>query len=130
MNPYTIDIQAYKEQAVNSMTAGEMLTLLYDETIKRLRKADILAKNSDFEFFEKEVKRAQDIVAYLNSSLDRRFEISAELTKFYNFFNYQMVRLIAGRNLEIIAELIPLIEELRDTYKEADKLSKAQSASK
>jgi len=124
MNPYTIELQAYKEQAINTMTSGEMLILLYDEIVKRLKKAEILAKNSDFDNFEKEVKRAQDIVAYLNTTLDRRFEISAELTKFYNFFNYQMARLVAGRNLELITELVPLVEELRDAYKQADKLSR------
>ena len=126
MNPYTIELQAYKEQAVNTMTSGEMLILLYDEIIKRLKKAEILAKHSDFSNFEAEVKRAQEVVTYLNSSLDRRYEISAELTKFYNFFNYQMARLVAGRNLELIAEIVPLVEELRDAYKQADRLSRGQ----
>jgi len=126
MNPYTIELQAYKEQTINTMTSGEMLILLYDEIIKRLKKAEILAKNSDYGNFEAEVKRAQEVVTYLNSSLDRRYEISAELTKFYNFFNYQMARLVAGRNLELIAEIVPLVEGLRDAYKQADRLSRGQ----
>jgi flagellar protein FliS len=120
-------IQAYKqqrEQEILNMTPGEQLTLLYDETIKCLKKAEILAKNSDFDFFEKEVKHAQKIVTYLDTILDRKYTISMELTRLYDFFGFQMARLTAGRNLSIIGELIPLIEDLRDTYKKADTLSK------
>jgi flagellar protein FliS len=125
MAPYNIGLQAYKEQAINTMTSGEMLILLYDEMIKRLKKAEILAKNQDYDNFETEVKRTQEIVTYLNSSLDRKYEISKNLIQLYDFFNYQMIRLVAGRNLALIGELIPLIEELREAYREADKLSKA-----
>jgi len=123
---YNIGLQAYKEQTVSTMTTGEMLILLYDEMIKRLKKAEILANNSDFEKFESEVKRVQEIIAYLNNSLDRRFEISKNLLSLYDFFNYQLIRVTASRNLTLIDELIPLIEDLRDTYRQADKLSKTQ----
>ncbi|MCL1982331.1 MAG: flagellar export chaperone FliS [Clostridiales bacterium] len=124
MTAYGIGLQEYKEQAVNMMTPGEMLILLYDEIVKRLKKAEMLAKNSDFANFENEIKRAQDVVAYLNNALDRRIEISKNLAQLYSFFNYQMARITAGRNLHLIDELIPLVEDLRDTYKQADKLSK------
>ena len=124
MTPYNIGIQEYKEQAITTMTTGEMLLLLYDEIIKRLKKAEILAENKDYKNFETEIKRAQEIVTYLNYSLDRRYPISKNLAQLYDFFNYQMIRLVAGRNVTIIGELIPLVEELRDAYKEADKLSK------
>jgi len=123
---YNIGLQAYKEQTVSTMTTGEMLILLYDEMIKRLKKAENLARNSDFENFESEVKRVQEIIAYLNNSLDRRFEISKNLLSLYDFFNYQLIRVTASRNLTLIDELIPLIEDLRDTYRQADKLSKTQ----
>ena len=126
MTPYGIELQAYKEQAITTMTSGEMLILLYDEIIKRLRKAEILANNSDYKNFESELKKAQEIVSYLNMALDRKYEVSGGLAQLYEYFNYQLVRLVAGRNLSIIGELIPLIEELRETYRQADKLSKKQ----
>ena len=125
MAAYNIGLQAYKEQAINTMTPGEMLILLYEELVKRLKKAEILGKNADYENFEAEVKRAQEIVTYLNTSLDSRFAISKNLMQLYEFFNYQLIRLMAGRNLALIAELVPLIEELREAYKQADKISKA-----
>jgi len=126
MTSYGIELQAYKEQAITTMTSGEMLILLYDEIVKRLKKAEILANTSDFAKFEVEVKHAQDIVTYLNASLDMKFPISRNLKQLYDFFNYQLIRLVAGRNITLIGEVIPLVEELREAYKEADKLSKKQ----
>jgi len=124
MTGYNIGLQAYKEQTVNTMTPGEMLILLYDEMLKRLKKAEILAKNKDFDGFEAEAKHVQEIVTYLNASLDRKYPISKNLAAMYDFFTYQLIRLIAGRNLTLIKEMIPLIEDLREAYREADRLSK------
>jgi len=127
MHQYSIELQSYKEQAVATMTQGEMLIVLYDEVIKRLKKAKILIENTDYTNAESELNRAQNIVIYLETILDRKYEISRNLAQLYRFFNLQMVRVIAGRNTELIDELIPLVEDLRDTFKQADVLSKQQS---
>jgi flagellar protein FliS len=41
----------------------------------------------------------------------------------YDFFLYEIARLRAGRNKEIVQELKPLVAELRDAFKEADRTS-------
>ena len=33
--------QRYREESLNTMTQGELLLLLYDELVKRLRQADL-----------------------------------------------------------------------------------------
>ena len=124
MQQYNIGLQSYKEQAVATMTQGEMLILLYDEMIKRFKKGKILIEHGDFETAESDLGRAREIIAYLESSLDRQYEISRELRRFYRFFDYQAARILAGRKAELVDELVPLIEDLRDTFKQADMLSK------
>lgn len=37
------------------------------------------------------------------------------------FFTYELSRIHAGRNIEVINEIKPMIAELRDTFKEAEK---------
>ena len=125
-NPYAKGLEQYKAQSVNMMTQGEMLILLYDELIKRLKKAEILMKNEDFTASEKEVSRCQDIIAYLSHSLDRKYPVSGNLAQMYEYFTYEMIRLKAGRKLEVIHEVIPLVEELRDAFQQADRLSKKE----
>lgn len=116
--------QQYKTQSVETMTKGEMLILLYDEINKRLMRARTYFEKDDIDLFESDVQRAIDIVNYLTKSLDRKYPISKELYRLYDFITYEMTRLKSGRNLAIIDDITPLIKDLRDTFKEADRLSK------
>lgn len=113
--------QHYKEQSVSTMTSGEMLLLLYDELLKRLLRAELALKKPDYQLFDQSVGRATEIVQYLKDTLDMQYEISHELSRMYDFFIYELSRISASRKPEIIAELRPLVEELRDAFREASK---------
>ncbi len=115
--------QHYKEQTVNTMTPGEMLNLLYDELLKRLTRAELALEKEDYELFEQSVQRAVDIVTYLKDTLNYNYEISAELRRMYDFFLYEFSRIRAGRNSDVIEEVRPLIIDLRDAFKEAQRLN-------
>lgn len=119
MNGY----QQYKEQSINTMTPGEMLNLLYDELLKRLTRAGLALEREDFESFEQSIQRSIDIVTYLKNTLNHDYEISGELKRLYEFFLYEFSRIKAGRNPQVIAEVRPLIVDLRDTFKEAQRIS-------
>lgn len=116
--------QNYKEQSVYTMTKGEMLILLYDEIIKRLTRAEYAIKNSDMATFEQSIQRSSEIIRYLNDTLDRQYEISRELARMYEFFQFQLARISANRNPEFIIELKNLIADLRETFKEANKIAR------
>ncbi|WP_324824509.1 flagellar export chaperone FliS [Sinanaerobacter sp. ZZT-01] len=126
MNNYGKGFQHYKEQSVNTMTKSEMLFLLYDEIIKKMNKAKILANNKDYANFKVEIDKTRKIVLYLMNTLDLKYAVSKDLSRMYEFFNYELSRLSASRNLKIIDELIPLVIDLKDTFKEADRLSRKQ----
>ena len=108
---YQNGYQQYKMQSVNTMTRGEMLLLLYDELVKRLTKAELALEKEEFDIFDASVKRAQEIVQYLQETL------------MYDFFLYEISRLQAGRKKTVIEELRPLVIELRDAFREANKTS-------
>lgn len=114
--------QQYKQQSVETMTKGEQLILLYDECIKRLTLAKIALEKQDYEAFDQWVHKTEDIIRYLSGVLNRDYDISAELYRIYDYFLFQMSRLRAGRNEAIIEELKSRIIELRDAFKEADKI--------
>lgn len=115
--------QHYKEQSVNTMTSGELLILLYDELLKRLTRAELSLEKKDYVTFEQSLQRSSDIVLYLKKTLDFKYEISMELKRMYDFFLYEFGRIKASRNSKFIAEVKPLITELRDAYKEAQRLN-------
>lgn len=105
------------------MTKGEMLLLLYDELIKRLTRAELALEREDYEVFEASVKRSGEIVQYLKDTLNTEYSISRELQRMYDFFLYEVSRLQASRNKAVIEELRPLVMELRDAFREANKTS-------
>lgn len=115
--------QQYKEQSIMTMTAGEMLLLLYDELLKRLTRAELALDNQDYELFNQSITRSKEIVKYLNSTLNFEYDISRQLRQMYEFFLYELSRAEAGRNKVAIAELKPLVKELREAFQEAGKMA-------
>ncbi len=120
---YQNGYEQYKMQSVNTMTSGERLLLLYDELLKRLTRAQLALEEEEYEIFERAVVRSQEIVQYLNHTLNMEYSISMDLRRMYEFFLFELSRLQAGRNPVVIEELKPLVSELRDAFKEADKVA-------
>ena len=116
-NPY----QKYKEEAVMTMTQGEMLILLYDELLKCLTASTILAEKQDYEQFDHQVTRAQNIIRYLCETLNFDYPISSQLYHLYDFFLVELGRIQASRKTERIGRLKSMIQELRDSFQEAQK---------
>ena len=114
--------QQYKTQSVNTMTASEMLLLLFDELVKRLTRAELALEVEDAELFEQSVNRSREIVQYLKTTLDRQYPLSRELSIMYDFFIYELSRISAGRNPKVIQELKELVEELREAFREASRM--------
>ena len=104
-----------------TMTQGEMLLLLYDELLKRLRAAELLLEKKDYKNFDGQTDRAAAIVRYLRGSLDFSYPISNDLYRMYNFFLVEINRIKASRKADHIEELKGPVLEFRDVFKEAEK---------
>lgn len=113
--------EQYKQQSVMTMTHSEMLLLLYDELLKRLTRAEIALDQKDYALFGASVKRSKEIVRYLKDSLNYEYGIARQLRQMYDFFNYELSRIEAGRRKEVIEELKPLVRDLRDAFEQAGK---------
>ena len=114
-------LQNYKAQSLNTMTQGELLLLLMDELVKRLMRGDIALEQGDIPLFEASIQRCIDIVRYLDDTLDRRYEVSRGLHRLYDFFCYDLNRISLGRNKRELDKLRPMITDLRDTFRIAEK---------
>ncbi|MBE7005206.1 MAG: flagellar protein FliS [Ruminococcaceae bacterium] len=114
-------LQNYKAQSLNTMTQSELLLLLLDELVKRLIRGDIALEQKDYAQFEASIQRCIDIVRYLDDTLDRRYELSRGLHRLYDFFCYDLNRIMLGRNKKELDKLRPMITDLRDTFRIAEK---------
>ncbi len=114
-------LQNYKAQSLTTMTQGELLLLLMDELVKRLMRSDLALEQGDMQLFEASIQRCIDIVRYLDDTLDRRYEVSRGLHRLYDFFCYDLNRISLGRNKKELDKLRPMITDLRDTFRIAEK---------
>ena len=115
--------QGYKEQGINEMTPGELLLLLYDELVKRLLRADLALDKQNYPLFDASVDRCLDIFRYLDDTLDMQYPISRNLNRLYDYFCYELNRVKAGRNKAELERVKVMVADLRDTFREANKLA-------
>lgn len=118
---YDRNAQQYKAQMINTMTQGELLLLLYDELVKRLMQAEIALDKAMFPVFEASVQRGIEIVNYLDATLDKKYPISHELTRLYEYFTYELGRVKIGRNKAVLVHVREKAVELRDAFRIAQK---------
>ena len=115
--------QNYKQQSINSMTPGELLLLLYDELVKRSTLASLALDKQDWPAFEGALDRCTDIVNYLDETLDRQYPISQDLSRMYDYFTYELGRIKVGRNKKELDRLRPMLADMRDTFRTAERNS-------
>lgn len=115
--------QQYKQQSINSMTPGELLLLLYDELVKRSTLASIALDKQDWPTFEAALERCTDIVNYLDETLDYQYPISRDLARMYDYFTYEIGRIKLGRNKKELDRLRPMLVDMRDAFRAAEKSS-------
>ena len=122
VNPY----QQYQRQSVMTMTQGEMLTKLYDEVIKQMSGAKICLTEKDLSGVNNALQKAQRILFYLKSTLDFKYEISGNLDALYDFFIERTVQANLKKDAAMRAEILPMIEDLRDTFVQADRNARSK----
>ncbi len=115
------NFQQYKEQAINTMTQGELLLLLYDELVKHLTRASIALDKEQYELLEVSVQKSVDILRYLDKTLDRKYPISQNLHQLYEYFCYELSRVRIGRNKTELDRVKSMIQELRESFREVEK---------
>ena len=113
--------QHYREDSLNTMTPGELLLRVYDELVKRLTQAEFALSKEDYPTFEAAVNKSLDIIRYLDDTLDRRYPISRNLDRLYDYFGYELSRVKAGRNSTELTRVKGMVTELRDSFRKADK---------
>ena len=120
--------QGYKEQGINDMSQGELLLLLYDELVKRMIRAELALNKADYVLFEASVDRCLEIIRYLDDTLDMQYPISRNLNRLYDYFSFELNRVKAGRNKTELDRVKTMAGELRDTFREAQKNVRQESA--
>lgn len=112
----------YKQQSVNTMSNGELVIKLFEENYKNLLRASMLYKEDKPEEAGAFAEKAKHIFNHLISILNFNVPVSQNLHQLYNFFNQQIISAEIKRKADPIDEILPLVNELKTTWAEAEKL--------
>lgn len=121
-NPYT----QYKENSINSATPAELTLMLYNGAIKFTKLAKINMESKNIQEVSKNLIKSQDIIDELNLTLNMDYDVSQELRSLYIFIKEQLVDANIQKSSKILDDIIPIMEGMRDTWKEAMEIMKKQ----
>lgn len=119
-NPYN----QYKEQSIMTMTPGEQVVKLFEGCSKNLNYAKMYITEKKYDKANEHLHKAKNIVRYLDDSLNHQYEISANLSALYDYFARRITQANIKKDISILDEIIPMINELGDSFKKADKISR------
>ncbi len=121
-NPY----KKYREQSVNTMTQGELLNLLFETCVKRLTEGVMYIEQKDYSKANESLHKGERIIRYLDSTLDRQYEIANDYSRLYEYFLWRIMSGNIHKDAEAINEVIPMISDLGKTFKEAERIARQQ----
>ena len=113
--------QQYKNSKILTASPAELTLMLYDGCIKFCNMAVMAIKNKDYAAANKNIRKAERIIAEFHMTLDHKYEVAKD---FDNIYDYVLRRLHEGnvaKDTEIINECITHMRSLRDTWKEVMK---------
>lgn len=124
---YAQGYNTYKNNTVNYASKEQLLLLLVDGAVKFAKRGRLCMEKKDIKGTHEALTRTQDIFTELMATLDTSVgKWAKDLFKVYEFIKEQLMTANMKKDISILDSVIPLIEEVRDTWHEAYKLSKAQ----
>ena len=115
-NPYNI----YKQNSVNMASSQQLLLMLLDGAVKYTKIARMAILNKDIAKAHKELVRVQDIFLELMITMDKNTKYMEYLYNIYDFIKNELVKANIKKDITIIDNTLPLIEEIRDMWYEVD----------
>lgn len=114
----------YIENSIYTSTPEDLTLMLYNGLVKFIMQAESAVEERNYQKTNEATKRAQDIVVYLQSTLDMNYEISEGLTKIYDYMYNRLLDANIKKDKEILEEVLGYAKDLRDTWTQAMKLAK------
>lgn len=115
----------YKNNAVNYASKEQLLLMLVEGAVKFCKIARQAIIDKDIKRSNDALIRTQDIFSELMVSLDTtQGDWAVQLYRVYDFIKEKLIEANMKKSLEIIDEILPLVEDINETWKEAHKRAK------
>lgn len=118
--------EAYKNNAVNTASPGELTLMLYNGCLKFIKQAQKGLHESNFEWKNTNVQKAQNIIHELMVTLNQETEIGQQMLPLYDYINNILIEANIKNDVKKLDEAYSLVEDFRNTWKEVLKQTRQQ----
>lgn len=124
---YNNGFNTYKNNSVNFASKEQLLLMLLDGAVKFTKRGRLAIVDKDIQLAHNSLSRVQDIFTELRVTLDTNAgDWAKQIFNVYGFINEKLYEANIKKDEKIIDEVLPLIEEVREIWNEAYKISIAQ----
>lgn len=121
----------FLKNVVDSASPGQLIVLLYEGCTQWLNMAKLeIKKNQEIKpvnwsNYSHYMKMASEILTHLEDCLDHKQapEFAEKMASLYEFMRSNIARANANKNESLIDDVIALLKDIRNTWKEAMKKS-------
>lgn len=115
----------YKNNSVNYASKDQLLLMLVDGAVKFAKISRQAIIDKDIQKAHNSLIKTQEIFIELMVSLDmEQAEWTKELMQIYSFIKDKLIEANMKKDVKIMDEILPLIEEVRDMWYETYKRAK------
>ncbi|QAT40545.1 flagellar export chaperone FliS [Clostridium sp. JN-9] len=116
----------YKNNSVNYASKEQLLLMLVEGAVKFAKIARQAIADKDITKAHENIVKTENIYYELMATLDvtKGGEWAQKLMSVYEFIVRRLTEANLKKDIKIMDEVIPLIEDIRDTWTEAYKISK------
>lgn len=116
----------YKNNTVNYASKEQLLLMLVDGAVKYAKRAELAIEKKDVKTAHDNLIRTQDIFTELMVTLNQDAGLWAkQLYKVYDFIKEKLVEANLKKDINVLREVLPLIENVKDLWHETYDKAKA-----
>ncbi|GAA0755396.1 flagellar export chaperone FliS [Clostridium sartagoforme] len=118
-------LNVYKNNSVNYASKEQLLLMLVDGAVKFAKMAKQALEDKNVIESHKNLVKVQDIFTELMISLDKNAgDWANQIYKVYDFIKTRLFEINLKKDAEMLEELMPVIEDVRDIWHEAYEISR------
>ncbi|WP_306009928.1 flagellar export chaperone FliS [Bacillus sp. MMSF_3328] len=124
-NPY----KSYQQNSVTTASPGELTLMLYNGCLKFITQAKKAIADENIEAKNTNIQKAQNIIRELMVTLNMDLEVSQNMMSLYDYMNRQLIEANLKSDTAILDEVVGLVTEFRDTWKEVIQVNRQKQFS-
>lgn len=117
---------AYKQNATNTASPGELTLMLYNGCLKFINRAKLAIEEENIEQRNENIARAEAIMRELMVTLKTDSDIGKNMLALYDFIVHLLIQANVKNDLKALEEAEGFVKDFRDTWKEVIKIDRMQ----